>query len=57
MTMKKKKETVEKKLTGVRLDPELLKRIKHLAIDREKSLNSIVEEAIEDLLKKYQSKK
>lgn len=54
---KKTEKTVEKKLTGIRLDPELLKRLKHFAIDRERSLNSLVEEAIEDLLKKYQSKK
>lgn len=46
-----------KKQSGVRLDVELLKKLRHLAIDLERSFNSVVEEAIEDLLKKYHSKK
>jgi predicted transcriptional regulator len=55
--MPKQKEPVMKKQSGVRLDPELIKSLKHLAIDLDKSFNSLVEEAIEDLLKKYSSKK
>ncbi len=55
--MPKQKEPVKKKQSGVRLDPDLMKQIKHLAIDREKSFNSLIEEALKDLLKKYKSNK
>ena len=55
--MPKQKDAVKKKQSGVRLDPELMKRLKHLAVDMERSFNSLIEEAIEDLLKKYHSKK
>ena len=48
---------VEKKQSGVRLDPDLLKKLRHLAIDLDRPFNSLMEEAAEDLLKKYQGKK
>jgi predicted transcriptional regulator len=44
------------KQTGVRLDPELIKAVKHLAVDRDRSFSSLVSEAVEDLLKKYSKK-
>ncbi|RJO59894.1 ribbon-helix-helix protein, CopG family [candidate division WS5 bacterium] len=55
--MPKQKEPVKRKQSGVRLHPESIKKLKHLAIDLDKSFNSLIEEAIEDLLKKYHSKK
>jgi len=55
--MNKKKEPGKKKQSAVRLDPEINKKLKHLAVDREMSWNALVEEAIEDLLKKYNTKK
>jgi predicted DNA-binding protein len=51
---------VEKRIlkqTGVRLDPELIKAIKHLAVDTGRSFSSLVSEAGQDLLKKYSKKK
>jgi predicted DNA-binding protein len=44
------------KQTGVRLDLELIKAVKHLAVDIDRSFASLVSEAIEDLLKKYSKK-
>jgi len=45
-----------KKQTGIRLDEVVLKAVKHLAVDTGRSLSSLVTEAVEDLLKKYQKK-
>ena len=38
---------------STRLDPEALKRLRHLAVDLEKPISALMEEAIEDLLVKY----
>jgi hypothetical protein len=43
-----------KKPTIVRLDPALKKKLKHLGIEYDKSLNTIIEEALTSYLKKYQ---
>jgi len=43
-----------KKPTIIRLDPALKKRLKHLGIEYDKSLNTIIEEALANYLKKYQ---
>jgi predicted transcriptional regulator len=48
------REKIEKKVTGVRLDPELVKRLKYLGVDLDRSLTSLLEEAARDLLKKYE---
>jgi predicted transcriptional regulator len=45
------------KQTGVRLNPDLIKAVKHLAVDKDRSFSSLVSEAVEDLLKKYSKKK
>ena len=39
-----------------RLENELIKQLKHLAVDAERPLNDLLEEAIVDLLKKYENK-
>ena len=41
---------------GLRLDPQLMREIKHLAVDEQKQLNELAEEALRDLLKKYREK-
>lgn len=46
-----------KKQAAVRLKPETIKKVKYLALDLDRSFNSLMEEAVEDLLKKYQRKK
>jgi predicted transcriptional regulator len=43
-----------KKPTIIRLDPALKKKLKHLGIEYDKSLNPIIEEALTYYLKKYQ---
>ena len=42
-----------KKTFSTRIDQEILKALKHLAVDLDKSLGVLLEEAISDLLKKY----
>jgi predicted DNA-binding protein len=48
---------IVRKQTGVRLDEELLRTLKHLAVDTGRSASSLMTEAVEDLLKKYSRKK
>ena len=45
-----------RKNLSTRIENELQKSIKILAINLEKPLNDLLEEAIQDLLKKYDSK-
>jgi len=44
----------DKKMFATRIDNELLKRLKHLAVDEECSIRELMEKAVEDLLNKYQ---
>lgn len=46
----------EKRVFSTRLDDDLVKKLKHLAVDEDQSLGNLLEEAIEDLLKKYEKK-
>jgi len=46
-----------KKTFSTRIADERLKALKHLAVDTDKSLGALLEEAIEDLIKKYKKKK
>ena len=47
----------KKKTFSTRIDQDKLKALKHLAVDLDKSLGVLLEEAIADLLKKYKSPK
>ena len=38
------------------IETELIKKLKYLAVDTGKPLNELFEEAIQDLLKKYEKK-
>lgn len=42
---------------STRIDPDLIKKIKHLAVDAETPISTLVEEAIRDLLKKHEEAK
>ena len=42
---------------STRIDPDLLKELKHLSVDSEKSLSDLTEEAIKALLDKYKKPK
>ena len=46
-----------KKTFSTRIDQGKLKALKHLAVDLDKSLGVLLEEAINDLLKKYKRKR
>jgi predicted transcriptional regulator len=47
----------QKKTFSTRIDEDRLKALKHLAVDLDKSLGVLLEEAIADLIKKYKRKK
>jgi len=42
-----------RKVVTTRLNIELMKALKHLAVDTDKAINDLLEEAIADLLQKY----
>jgi hypothetical protein len=46
----------EKKMFATRINPAILKELKHLSIDVEKPISDLTEEAIRALLKKYEKK-
>jgi len=46
----------DKKMFATRLDNSLLKDLKHLSVDTEVPIGKLLEEAIQDLLKKYEKK-
>jgi len=47
----------KKKTFSTRIDEDKLKALKHLAVDLDKSLGVLLEEAIGDLLRKYKRQK
>lgn len=47
----------KKKTFSTRIDEDILKELKHLAVDTDKSLGKLLEEAIKDLVLKYSKKK
>ena len=46
----------KKKVFSTRVDEDRIKDLKHLAVDTHKSLGNLLEEAIHDLVKKYEKK-
>jgi len=46
-----------KKTFSTRIDAEDLKALKHLAVDEDKSIGALLEEAIAELIKKYEQNK
>ena len=47
---------MDNKMFSTRINPVILKKLKHLSIDAEKPISELTEEAIRDLLKKYEKK-
>jgi len=45
---------MEKKHVTFRVDPAIVKRLKFLAVEKDRSLTDLFLEAIQDLLKKYE---
>jgi predicted transcriptional regulator len=46
----------KKKVFSTRLNDDLVRALKHLAIDLNKTLGDLLEESISDTLKKYEAK-
>ena len=44
---------MEKKQTSFRLSPEVLKKLKFIALEHDKTLKDLYLEAVEDLIRKY----
>lgn len=44
-------------MLSTRIDEDLLKSLKHLAVEEDESLGNLIEEAIRDLLSKYDKAK
>ncbi|MFA5323436.1 MAG: ribbon-helix-helix domain-containing protein [Smithella sp.] len=47
----------ERKTFATRLDKERIKNLKILSANSEKTINALLEEAVDDLLKKYENPK
>ena len=47
----------QKKTFSTRIDDDLLKELKHLSVDTDKSLGELLEEAIAELILKYSKPK
>ena len=45
----------EKKIFSTRIDSDRIKELKHLAVDTDKSLGQLLEEAIKDICRKYKN--
>jgi len=46
----------KKRTFSTRIDEDRLKTLKHLAVDTDKSLGTLLEEAIRDVVEKYEKK-
>jgi len=44
----------EKKIFSTRIDSDRIKELKHLAVDTDKSLGTLLEEAIKNICRKYE---
>ena len=45
-----------KKIFSTRLDEDRIKQLKHLAVDTDKSLGTLLEEAIDNIVRIYEKK-
>lgn len=53
--MARPRSTIERIQTGFRMRPDIIRNLKHLSIDLNKPLNILLEEAAEDLMRKYEN--
>jgi hypothetical protein len=51
-----KEKMEDKKMFATRINKDLLKRLKILSVHNERPINSLLEEAIQDVLTKYEKK-
>ena len=55
--MSKPKKEKRRKTYAISLDRELMLEVQHLALDKDRFINDMTEEALQDLLKKYKEKR
>ena len=55
--MPRPKTTAPRRLFGLRLNEELLTELRHVALDLKRPANQLLEEAIQDWIKKYREKR
>jgi predicted transcriptional regulator len=48
---------MDKKQISFRIEPAVIKKLKFLAVEQDRTLTSIIMEALQDVLRKYESKK
>jgi predicted transcriptional regulator len=51
--MVKAKDDIKRESYSVRLDPDLIRELKHIAVDEKKPISTLIEEGIRLILKKY----
>ena len=54
--MVKMKTRMARQAYSMRIDPQLLKQLKHLAVDEEKAVSELIEEAIRELIERHNRK-
>jgi len=54
--MSKRKKEESRKTYAISLNRELMLEVQHLALDQDRFINEMTEEALQDLLKKYREK-
>ncbi len=51
--MVKPKDDIERVSYSVRVDPALIRELKHIAVDQNKPVSTLIEEGIKLMIKKY----
>ena len=51
--MVKAKDDIKRESYSVRLDPDLIQELKHVAVDEKKPISTLIEEGMRLVLKKY----
>ncbi len=51
--MVKAKDNIKRESYSVRLDPDLIRELKHIAVDEKKPISTLIEEGIRLIIKKY----
>lgn len=51
--MVRPKKDIKRESYSVRLNPELIRQLKHIAVDEKKTISQLIEEGIAEQIKKY----
>ena len=51
--MVKAKDDIKRESYSVRLDPDLIQELKHVAVDEKRPISTLIEEGIRLIIKKY----